>query len=219
MRGAIRCFLILAGAALALCLLVLCAFALEAGNWLAAPSSPPVQADAIVVLGGDDDGERAIRALALYQAGYAPNLVLTGLEIGRYAAPASSNWRVSMLVASGVPANAITLERHAKNTYQEARNILALMKVSGWKRVLVVSDPPHMRRLSWTWGAIFHGPSEQFTLVASDPDWWSADNWWRQERAGVFVITEYIKLAYYAVNYRLLRRRVCQRADLSCAPS
>jgi len=34
-------------------------------------------------------------------------------------------------------------------------------------------------------------------LLASEPDWWSPGDWWRDEKSGAFVITEYIKLAYY----------------------
>jgi hypothetical protein len=34
-------------------------------------------------------------------------------------------------------------------------------------------------------------------LVASEPDWWVPGDWWRDEKSGAFVITEYIKLAYY----------------------
>ena len=53
----------------------------RAGYWLEAPAQAPVHADAIVVLGGND-GDRALRALALYREGYAPRIVLTGLERG-----------------------------------------------------------------------------------------------------------------------------------------
>ena len=53
----------------------------RAGYWLEAPAQAPVHTDAIVVLGGND-GDRALRALALYREGYAPRIVLTGLERG-----------------------------------------------------------------------------------------------------------------------------------------
>ncbi len=61
--------------------------ALGAGHWLEAPGQSPRRADAVVVLGGND-GDRAVRALDVYRGGYAPLIVLTGLEYGAAAPPA-----------------------------------------------------------------------------------------------------------------------------------
>jgi uncharacterized SAM-binding protein YcdF (DUF218 family) len=127
-----------------------------AGHWLEAPAQAPRRADAIVVLGGDE-GDRAMRALELYREGYAPTLVLTGLEYGNAAPPAALTWRADFLEARGVPRSALRFEVDSKNSYTEAVNVLALMRQQGWRTVIVVSDPPHMRRLAWTWGRVFAG--------------------------------------------------------------
>ena len=71
------------------------------------------------------------------------------------------------------------------------------MRKQGWKTVLAVSDPPHMRRLAWTWRRVFTGSGVSYRLVASSAQWWTAGDWWRDEHSGAFVITEYIKIAYY----------------------
>ncbi len=128
----------------------------RAAYWLEAPAQAPVRADAIVVLGGND-GDRALRALALYREGYAPKIVLTGLERGRDSPPANLTWRAEFLVARGVPRSALRLEVYSENSYEEAENVLELMRKQGWKTVLAVSDPPHMRRLAWTWHRVFKG--------------------------------------------------------------
>ena len=39
----------------------------------------------------------------------------------------------------------------------EAITMRARMEAEGWRSVLVVSDPPHMLRLRYTWGSIFRG--------------------------------------------------------------
>jgi len=171
----------------------------KAGYWLQAPAQAPARADAIVVLGGDD-GERSLRALALYRGGYAPTVVLTGLERGTAAPPARLTWRAEYFAAQGVPKSALRFEVQSKNTYEEAINVLALMQKQNWQRVIVVSDPPHMRRLSWSWAHVFKDTGLQYVLVSSDAEWWSPGAWWRDERSGVFVITEYIKLAYYIIK-------------------
>ena len=168
----------------------------RAGYWLEAPGQAPAPADAIIILGGND-GDRALRALALYRDGYAPRIVLTGLERGNAAPPANLTWRAEFLVAQGVPRSALRLEVYSENSYEEATNILALMRKQGWRTVIAVSDPPHMRRLAWTWGRVFKGSGLKYLLVASAADWWVPGHWWRDEHSGAFVITEYIKLGYY----------------------
>ena len=168
----------------------------RAGYWLQAPAQAPVRADAIIVLGGND-GDRAIRALGLYKEGFAPRIVLTGLARGNAAPPANLTWRAEYLVARGVPKSALRYEVYSENSYEEAQNILELMKKQNWRTVIAVSDPPHMRRLAWTWHRVFEGSGLGYALVSSKAQWWLPDMWWIDERSGAFVITEYIKIAYY----------------------
>jgi len=168
----------------------------RAGYWLEAAGQAPVRADAIIVLGGND-GDRALRALGLYKEGYAPKIVLTGLERGRASPPANLTWRAEYLVARGVPKSALRFEIYSENSYEEAENILDLMRKQGWRTVIAVSDPPHMRRLAWTWHRVFKGSGLTYALVASAAQWWMPGDWWRDEHSGAFVITEYIKIAYY----------------------
>jgi uncharacterized SAM-binding protein YcdF (DUF218 family) len=171
----------------------------KAGYWLQAPGRPPEKANAIVVLGGDD-GERSLRAQALYHEGYAPIIVLTGLERGNAAPPARLTWRADFLAANGVPRSALRFEVRSRNSYEEATQILALMQKQKWRSVIIVSDPPHMRRLAWTWARVFKDSDLHYVLVASEPEWWSPADWWKYEQSGAFVIMECIKLAYYMVK-------------------
>ena len=87
------------------------------------------------------------------------------------------------------------------NSADEARNTLKLMQSMKMSRVLVVSDPPHMRRLSWVWGKVFEGSGREFTLVASEMPGWDAGHWWRTSVNAQFVFAEYIKLVYYVIQY------------------
>ncbi len=170
------------------------------GYWLEAPGEAPRHADAIAVLGGDEEGERALRAMALYREGYAPLFVVTGLERGVAPVPAELNWRIEMLEAGGVPRSAMRFEAEPYNSYTEAVLLRDLMRREGWRTILVVSDPPHMRRLSWMYADAFGGTGLEYVLVASQPDWWRPGEWWRVERSGQFVLQEIIKLGYYAAR-------------------
>ena len=174
---------------------------LGAGHFLEAPAQSPVKADLMVGLGGDN-GARADRVLELYRKGFAPRILLTGPE-GAYSKirPAYQNWRARYLIEEGVPEKALLFDRRAKSSWEEARNALQLMREMKLDRVLVVSDPPHLRRLSWVWSKVFAGSGKEYVLVASDMEDWDAAHWWRTSPNAQFVFGEYIKLAYYLFQY------------------
>jgi uncharacterized SAM-binding protein YcdF (DUF218 family) len=184
---------LLAGGALAACFL-------GAGYFLEAPAQAPARADLLAALGGDN-GARADKVLELYRKGLAPRVLLTGPESHSKTRSAFLNMRARYLVEEGVPEKAILFDRSSRNSWEEAASTLRLMRELKLERVLVVSDPPHMRRLAWVWGKVFAGSGREFVLVASDMDDWDAGHWWRTSASAQFVFGEYIKLAYYVVQY------------------
>ncbi len=115
-------------------------------------TGPPARADAIVVLGGGvgESGEggqgyqeRVKKAVELYRAGHAERLVFsTGWTYTFHEA----NLMRALAVSLGVPEAAIILEKKAGSTYENARFVRALAGPRGWKRILLVSSPYHMRR-------------------------------------------------------------------------
>src|SRR5690606_12012723 len=52
----------------------------------------------------------------------------------------------NLAVAAGVPAADIIVEDRSRTTEENLANALPLLAANGIARVLVVSDPPHMRR-------------------------------------------------------------------------
>jgi uncharacterized SAM-binding protein YcdF (DUF218 family) len=167
------------------------------GSWLAAPAGAPVSADAIIVLGGDG-GARVIEGGRLYREGVAPWVVITGMEESPdQARKQYLDWRVKVLEDNGVPHAAVREDRRSRNSWDEALHTRELMRQMQWKRVLVVSDPPHMRRLLWTWRRAFAFTDLEFVLIAVDTKWWHPDGWWKDEASGRYVANEVIKLAYY----------------------
>jgi uncharacterized SAM-binding protein YcdF (DUF218 family) len=178
-----------------------CAMFLHAGDFLEAPAQAPVPADLIVSLGGDG-GQRAQKAIDLYRAGFGSHVLITGM----YALTAreySAEWRARMMRAQGVPAKALLYDASAVNSWEEAVYTLHLMRRHGWDRVVVVSDPPHLRRLEWTWSRVFEGSGKKFVLVASNMRDWDADSWWKERRSAQFVAREFVKLAYYIATKRV----------------
>src|ERR1700737_3016431 len=113
-------------AAVALCLLAAVALAAtlawrHLGTWLEAPGVPPTAvapADVIVILGGDSGG-RTRQGLALWRAGKASAILLTGEE----GSPPDArmhylSWRAAILADGGMPANAIVSDTASENSWQ-----------------------------------------------------------------------------------------------------
>ena len=163
---------------------------LSLGAVLQWPARSPVAAEAVVVLGGDS-GIRYQKGRALVLAGYADTLLL----IRPHKAALKD-------LAATVRNVAVHTEESSDSSWSEAQNTLAWMRAQGIAHVLVVSDPPHMLRLAYTWWSVFRGTGLRYTLVMTQPSWWSAWNWWHDERAALFAGTELLKLVYYVVRYR-----------------
>ena len=171
------------------------------GSWLAAPTADPIAADAVIVLGGDGGNGRAAKAGELFRAGFAGQVVLTGGN-GKpdTVADGKADPRVKFLAGMGVPTSLLLFDSTSRNSWEEAVNTGQLMDEKGWRRVLVVSDPPHLRRLQLAWGHALRDDGQQFVLVASHADWWHPDTWWQDDRSARFVGREILGLLYYALR-------------------
>jgi len=173
----------------------------QAGYFLETPSQQPEKADLIVALGGDN-GSRIRKAAELFNQGLAPYVLLTGME----GAPAKTrsyylDWRTRFLVERGIPDNTLMFDALSTNSWEEAVNTLRLMQARGWHRVLVVSDPPHLRRLAWVWGKVYEGSGKEYRLIAAPLEGWNPGRWWENDNSAQYVLKEVIKLAYYKVAH------------------
>ena len=118
--------------------------------------------DAIVVLGAAQYAGRpspvlAARldhALALWQEGVAPLVVLTGgTGDGDTTSEAAVGGRY--LRSRGVPDSLLLLEEDGRTTSQSVRRAAEILQARGQVRVVLVSDPFHALRarvLAWRWG-------------------------------------------------------------------
>lgn len=174
---------------------------LRAGLFISSPMKIPVRADAIVILGGGWT-ERITYGDELYKKRYAGKILLIGFD--EHVAKSGdyySSWKTKGLLAAGVPREHIYFDVVSRNTHEEAVNTLLFMKKNGWQHVLVVTDPPHVRRATMTWSRVFSDSQLTFSCVSCSPLWWQANKWWQNERSRNFVLGEYVKLMYYTVAY------------------
>lgn len=136
---------------------------LAIGGWLAIVVAVVVvgardeaaPATAIVVLGAAQyEGHpspvlraRLDHALDLYQRSLAPVIIVTG---GMGAGDTTSEAQVSRLylLDRGVPDSGVVMETHGLTTSQSIHAVAAIVSALPGRRVILVSDPFHMLRLS-----------------------------------------------------------------------
>jgi uncharacterized SAM-binding protein YcdF (DUF218 family)/glycosyltransferase involved in cell wall biosynthesis len=117
----------------------------------------PRAADAIVVFAGGvgESGqagggyqERVKTAVDLYRAGFAPRMVF---ESGYNFAFREAEIMRDLAMSQGVPDSAIVLETQGANTYDDVIRVRDVLRVRGWRRILLVSSPYNMRRAALVW--------------------------------------------------------------------
>ena len=147
------------------------------------------QADAIVVLGGAVRGDthmgtlpdlgphadRLLYATALYQAGKAPLLVLSGGSQPD-ARPEAQLMREALAVM-GVPGRAMLVESNSRNTYDNALYSAVVLNNRQVQRILLVTSAFHMRRAKPLFEKqgfeVIAAPTDYQRLVSSNvlPPW------------------------------------------------
>jgi uncharacterized SAM-binding protein YcdF (DUF218 family) len=164
-------------------------------------SVPAVQSDAIVVFAGGvgESGragggaqERLRQALDLYKAGYASHVIFSSGYV--YGFNETEVMR-ALAIDQGIPPSAIVLEQRAANTYQNVRFVDDILRERGWRRILLVSSPYHMRRALLVW----HRQAPE-TLVVPTP---AGESQFYQHARGASleqvraIVQEYVAIAGY----------------------
>jgi uncharacterized SAM-binding protein YcdF (DUF218 family) len=164
--------------------------------------SVAAEADAIVLMGGairgdthmgtlgdmNQQADRLIHALALYKAGKAPRLVVTGG--GAPGTRSEAEIMLDLLVLMGVPPRAILLEDKSRNTHQNAVHTAQMLENLGINKILLVTSAFHMRRSEALFKAkgleVIPAPTDYQRLVGpvTMPSWLpSVGNLWQTTHA------------------------------------
>lgn len=147
----------------------------------------PANADVIVLLGGGSD--RPVRAAELYKAGAAPRILCSGLG------DCDSNR--AALIKAGVPAGAISQENRSRNTSENARFSLPILRQMGARRIIIVTSWYHSRR---AWRCFRHYAAD--LTIYSRPSYASRPKSpWQPQLIQGRVKSEYLKLLGYFVRY------------------
>jgi uncharacterized SAM-binding protein YcdF (DUF218 family) len=174
-------------------------------------SQQPIQADAIVVLGGgyncststlsSTSLSRLLKGLELWRAGYAPTITLSQTPRDLFATTCGSiaptaDALVSRLLGTERPS--VEYLKDVRTTRTEALEVSRLARERGWTRLLLVTGLTHTRRAT----ATFQKAGLTVTTVAADPTTfdpalpWPSDRW-----VALSTITrEYLGLIKYRLN-------------------
>jgi uncharacterized SAM-binding protein YcdF (DUF218 family) len=120
------------------------------------PVSPPggrPPPDAVIVLGaavvapgvpGPALSRRVAWGVRVWRTERAGRLVLSGGAIG--GLPAEAALMRELALAAGVPDDRIVIEDLSRNTFENAVYAGAIIRLAGWRRVVVVTDQFHLPR-------------------------------------------------------------------------
>ena len=168
---------------------------LNLGKWLDV-TEKPVKSDIIVCLGGGKI-DRVKKSIELFEEGYAGKQVF--FLIGE-------SWYNQPYIKTNHPDMNIVIDEGPKNTKEEVLLIKRYMKEHGYNSALIVTDPPHSRRVSLLTSLISVEGDEalKFHLAASPVKWWDSEHYYGNKRARIYVEHEIKGILYTLLTYGFL---------------
>lgn len=137
------------------------------------------KSDAIILLEGDGLN-RIPKAVELYQAGLADNIVFSGgitnLAYGSF--PFSMAY--PELIRAGIPPIAIIHESNSQNTREQAIEVIKLANLKGWKKLILVASHYHQYRAYLTFlkeTADTNSTILLYNAPAKDLKWFTETGW------------------------------------------
>jgi uncharacterized SAM-binding protein YcdF (DUF218 family) len=171
------------------------------GGWLVV-ADPLQHARAIVVLSGGAPF-RAMGAADVYHQGWAPEVWITSADdretteaYERLTVPYIPDREYSRQVLEklGVPAGSIRmLPAPIHNTDEEVRVIGDTLRQVGGNSVIIVTSPPHTRRVKTIW-RIELGDRKHAIVRYDTYEHYDPDHWWRITNEGDDVVHEVLGL-------------------------
>jgi len=155
-------------------------------------------ADVILVLAGDNNGERAAAGIQLFKQGYAPRLLMSGGPLAWHLTAAG--WMREQAVAAGVPAAAVLLQAKSHSTIEDARFSLPIVRARGFRSVILVTSPYHTRRAAAVFKKLFRSAGIRVMVYPAEPSDFNPHDWWRRHEDTQYVVWEYVSRALYLLK-------------------
>lgn len=163
-------------------------------------NGPLMNADAVVVLAGEDAEPRLQVALQLMLSRAANTVVLSG---GKHDPPRwiGADALRGQLLGMGLAHDRIVVEGDSQNTREQAVNVVEIIAAEGWAQILLVVSSYHMYRAYLTFLRALQeaGLDDKVRLVpvpASQTPWTEAPEGVEQTRADLLAV-EFAKVEEY----------------------
>lgn len=153
-------------------------------------SEPPQKADMIVVIGGDDRGNRILKAAELAREGYGPKVLVSGqgAMYGRH----ESDMAIDFAVEHNYPRDEFIPFRYpALSTVDEAAADIRQLRELGVHKYLLVTSPYHTARAA----RIFRreGAGLEVHAVSAPDPYWRNGEWWKTREGRKLWFLEFLK--------------------------
>jgi len=193
--------LLLLLAALVVCLAALHAPILTAaGAYLKLGCKLPSKSDAIIVLGGEMNGERTRKGAELYREGIAPKMMLSdGTKMSWRTAAIREMYDLAVL--EGVPESSLLKEERSRSTYENALFTRELMEQQGLRSAVVVTSDWHMKRSAFVFDKVYQGSGIELHYCGAPDDRSDFDAWWKDGEKQQVVLSEWAKTLVYWAKY------------------
>jgi uncharacterized SAM-binding protein YcdF (DUF218 family) len=173
------------------------------------------QADAIVVLAGGTPSREAMAA-RLYREGWAPRVVISRpmqtssirelIALGVRPLDRQGESRAA-LQKYGVPSDRIVaLTVAARITEAELHLVQQAALADGYHRVILVTSPPHTRRVKLIWSRQSRTSHIEGIVRAAGSEDFTTEEWWRKRRSAELLLHEYLGILAILLGVSSLMR-------------
>jgi uncharacterized SAM-binding protein YcdF (DUF218 family) len=174
---------------------------LPAVGTLLVENDSPAKADIGVVLGGDYRGTRISKAAELVQAGYIPQVLVSGPS--GFFGMHESDLAISYMVRRGYPAGQfISLPNDTRSTEEEAAVVLAELQRRGIHSFILITSDYHTRRAARTYRYVGRsmGYLPAMRAVVAWSPLFQINRWWKTREGQKAIFFEWSKTVAFAVG-------------------
>lgn len=156
------------------------------------------RADVILVLAGDNSGERVEEGVNLYKQGYAGYILMSGGPLAWRLT--NAEWMKKQALAEGVPERAILLQDRSQSTLDDANFSLPIAVKHNFKSLILVTSPYHTRRAAAVFKKIFGSAGIKVIVYPVRKSDFNSVGWWTRHEDTADVIWEYVAGAMYLLK-------------------
>ncbi len=152
---------------------------------------PPFQADAVLVLAGDWNGDRVLKGAELVKQGFAPVALISGPDY--IYGINEGEMGIEFAVRKGYPRESFQLLTSSSfSTREEAASLAPALRARGIHKLMIVTNDFHTRRA----GRFFRSrldPDIEVRMIAVPDRFFSPGGWWHNREGEKVFFYEWSK--------------------------